>query len=481
MITPEYLAKFREDARALVKTLYKDEQGNPFILTDGQCDIFNLIFKKLTPRVHIECFTRYGKSETVAMAILTRICTYPEYWCVAAGNEDQAHIIIRHLIKHIFDNEFTRRRFVIGRGESAEEIRRSRSKSRLNFRLEGGLLGEVFVTNAKGAMGYGAPNVVHDEAALTPDDEEALVFRMLGDKIDNFYFKISNSWESGHFNQSRADVNFFKLIINYWQGFKENRITPQMVEEARKKPFFDVLYECKTPRIVVDEDGWVQLLSREQVDAALTDNWNPFGNKRLGGDVAGGGKNFSVLIERAHNMARILLKSSDPDTMVFAEKVITWAGKLAIRLVDVFIDSVGIGRGVVDILARQKLADGFSGINAGDKFEDGDPSEDLYLNLRAKMYWELMGWVLAGGKLLRDGDPEMNWYQLTKIYYRHKLEGTKGKLQIMPKEVMLKRGIPSPDVADALSLTFAKDEVVAENDVVDRIIREAESISSDPY
>ena len=76
MIEQKYLAKFRDDARGLVKTLYKDEQGNPFILTDGQCDIFNLIFKKLTPRVHIESFTRFGKSETVAIAILTKIFTY---------------------------------------------------------------------------------------------------------------------------------------------------------------------------------------------------------------------------------------------------------------------------------------------------------------------------------------------------------------------------------------------------------------------
>jgi len=92
MITQDYLATFREDARAVVKALYKDENGNPFVLTDGQCDIFNLIFKKLTPRVHITSFTRYGKSHTIAMAILTRICTYPERWCVAAGNEDQVFL-----------------------------------------------------------------------------------------------------------------------------------------------------------------------------------------------------------------------------------------------------------------------------------------------------------------------------------------------------------------------------------------------------
>lgn len=475
------ITKYREDARELVKKLYKDEQGNPFILTDGQCDIFNVIFKKLFHRVHIESFTRYGKSETIAMALLTRICTFPEQWAIAAGNEDQAHIITSHLIRHIFDNDYTHRRFVLGKGETEESIRRYRSKSRLNFKLEGGLLGEVFVTNAAGAMGFGAPNVIEDESALISDNEEALVFRMLGDQPDNYLFKVGNTWDSNHFRNSSIDPNFFKIHIDYYQGIKEGRITPQMVEEARKKPFFGVLYECKFPKLQVSEGGWVPLLSREDVDRALTEQWTPFGNSRLGGDVAGGGKNFSVLIQRTQNVSRILSKDNDPDTMNFVEKVISWSGQVGVRLEDVFIDKVGIGKGAVDLLARQRLAQNFQGVNAGDRLEEGSLDADLYFNLRAKMFWKVREWILAGGKLLIDGDPENNWYQLTHIKYRHKLEGMRGKLQIMPKEQMLKEGIQSPDCADALSLTFARDEVLVQDEVVGRIIREAENKAGGVY
>ena len=84
-------------------------------------------------------------------------------------------------------------------------------------------------------------------------------------------------------------------------------------------------------------------------------------------------------------------------------------------------------------------------------------------------------------KLLKQGDPEDNWYQLTKIKYKHKLEGLRGKLQIMPKDLMLKEGTQSPDVADALSLTFARDQELVQNDIVRRIIQEAESKTLDPY
>src|SRR3990167_7825423 len=100
---------------------------------------------------------------------------------------------------------------------------------------------------------------------------------MLGDKTDNFYFKIGNPWESGHFRQSSNDENFFRIKIDYWQGFKEGRILPKMIEEVRRKPFFDVLYECNFPSLAIDESGWIPLLSREEVDRAIIEQWMPFG------------------------------------------------------------------------------------------------------------------------------------------------------------------------------------------------------------
>ena len=98
------------------------------------------------------------------------------------------------------------------------------------------------------------------------------------------------------------------------------------------------------------------------------------------------------------------------------------------------------------------------------------------------MFWRTREWILTGGKLLRDGNPETNWYQLTQIYYNHKLEGMQGKLRIMPKEQMLKKGIASPDVGDSLALTFAgpDDEMLSES-LIRRIAKSAESGPADPY
>ena len=457
------LARYRDDARTIVSSMYTDEQGNPIVLTDSQCDIFNIIAKKLYPRNHIETHTRFGKSLVTALAILTRISTYAEKWAIVAGNEKQAHIIMSYLNQHIFDNEYTKSRFVREKGETDEYILRYRNKNRINFvvgrdKNNKPLLGEVYITNASGALGFGAPNICMDESALIPDQDEALVFRMLGDSNDNFYFKIGNPFESGHFRKSFDDPDYFKIVVDCYRGIQEGRLTESLVEEARKRPFFDVLYECKfPPSDSIDDGGWMPLLTKEDIDKAIIDSGIGFGVHKLGVDVAGEGRNFSVGVHRHTNLAYIGFKKHTPDTMEVADYIINSKKKDYIIPQNIVIDKVGVGNGVFNISARE--LEGVVGMNVGEKPYGMDG--DLYFNVRAMAYWKLREWILAGGKLVKgEEDLDNTWYQLTKIKYRKKLEGMKGKLQIMPKELMFKAGIESPDIADALSLTFTTPDVV---------------------
>jgi len=450
----EFTAKELKTIKEKVAVLYKDESGKPFILTEGQSQIFAAIYKKKANRIHIQAFTRYGKSETIAMAVLTRVMAYPEKWCIVAGNDDKAHIIMSHLIKHIFDNEGSRAKFIIESGESEERIRRYRNKDRINFKVEGDLLGEVFITTASGALGFGAPNVVCDESALISEKDYALVIRMIGEKTENTLIEVGNPWESDHFRKSFEDPNYAKIIIDYVQGIKEGRIKPAYVDEVRAHPFFDVLYECNFPKSdIMDEKGWVPLFTKDELDRAMIENATGFGINKLGVDVAGGGRNFSVIVQRRTNFAKKIHKSNNPDTMSLAETIIGLARdpikerKYLIRPEDIFIDSIGIGKGLYDILSRN--IPGVYGINVGSEPTDIQEKEK-FVNLRAELYWKLRDWILQGGKLEKDDD----WNQLLKIKYKVKLEGTKGKMQIISKEELAKQGIPSPDLADALALTF---------------------------
>lgn len=462
-------AEIIEYVRPLVMGYFKDEEGNPIVLTDSQCVLFDYIARKPFSRVHVAAHTRFGKSMTIALAILFRITSFPEKWAIVAGNDKQAAIIMSYIIQHTFDNSYFSSKFMIEANESMESIRRYKNKDRMNFKIRKDkdgqwLLGEVFITNAKGALGFGAPNVVGDESALVSDTDEALIARMLGDKIENFYMKVGNPWDSGHFRASFADPKYEKFIVDYKQGILENRFSLDQAMEMMRKPFFGVLYECKFPPLdTMDDEGWMPLITKDEIDKRVLRFPDPmaqevsntgFGVNRLGGDVAGGGKNFSVLVQRTSNWARVVLKTHEPDTMTFAEAIINQKKKLGVRSNDIAIDKVGIGKGVFDITARE--LEGVQGINAGDKLPHDSMDEKLYFNLRAAMYWRIREWILKGGKLLalEGEDLDDSWYQLTKIYYRKKLEGTRGKVQIMPKEIMLKRGIVSPDVGDALALTF---------------------------
>jgi len=456
------LPDYRDEARRIVKSYFKDGNGNPIILTDGQCDIFNLIWKKIHPRVHIESHTRYGKSLAVALGILMRVSTYAEKFSIVAGTKEQSAIIMSYILDHIFDHSYFASRFKMDKGESEESIRRYKNKSRINFvvkRVKGkDLLGEVFITNAKGALGFGAPNVILDEAALVSEEEEALVFRMLGDDIKNFYFKISNSWDSEHFRKSAEDPNYIHLKMDWKLGLKEGRISIDQVEEARTKPFFRELYECKfPPRGEMDMKGWTPLLTKDEIDAAITDDMVPFGVNKLGGDVAGGGKNFSVVVQRHTNVASMISKDNDSDTMNFAEKILGFRHDRLAGMDGIFIDEVGEGKGATDILMREiRGVFPFNGAETPDMEDD----QAKFVNIRAMCYWRARQWILNGGKLYRGEEPlENTWYQLTKVKYQRSLEMRRGKLKIMSKEDMRKNGIPSPDVGDALMMTFLTEDV----------------------
>ena len=73
---------------------------------------------------------------------------------------------------------------------------------------------------------------------------------------------------------------------------------------------------------------------------------------------------------------------------------------------------------------------------------------ERYANKRAAMWGAMRAW-LRGGSLPNDSELRA---QLTGLTYTYNL---RGEIQLEKKEDMVKRGLLSPDRADALALTFA--------------------------
>src|SRR3990167_7235672 len=265
-----------EKMQKLVAVLYRTPEGKPIKLTPTQSRIFSLVFKRQYPRIHLMCHTRYGKSLVVALAVLTRITTFPEKWVIVAPSFIKARIIMGYIIDHLFDNEYTKSLLVSNEGEKIEHLQQERNKDHLTFKLgmkEGKpLLSEVYVLSADSRnkrssgdslMGQGSSNLVLDEAALIDDNIEAKVFRMLGDCAeDSFYLKIGNPFRRNHFYKS----------------------------SIKKKPHFDVLYENKFPdEDMLDDQGYTSLINQSEIERSFMDIPREacVGAPRLSVDVAG--------------------------------------------------------------------------------------------------------------------------------------------------------------------------------------------------
>lgn len=163
--------------------------------------------------------------------------------------------------------------------------------------------------------------------------------------------------------------------------------------------------------------------------------------KILGVDVARFGEDRTALAVR--QMGKVSRKEvfTGQSTMATAGEVIKLAKEERIKPENIFIDVVGIGAGVVDRLKEQGWS--VQGVNMGTKAGD----VEHYANLKAELYSMFKDW-LATSSIPEDDD----FYEAANIKYKFT---SKGQLQIESKKEMKSRGLPSPDIVDALVLTFA--------------------------
>ncbi len=169
----------------------------------------------------------------------------------------------------------------------------------------------------------------------------------------------------------------------------------------------------------------------------------------MGVDVARFGDDESVIRFRRGRDARTIkpVKYKGADTMELSASV---AGLIERYNPEaVFVDGGGVGGGVVDRLKQMGYR--VIEVQSGEKARD----DEKYLNRRAEMWGEMREWLpyacIDNDTNLMDdlGGPEYS-------------VALKGQIKLETKDSMKKRGLSSPDDADALALTFA--EPIARSD-----------------
>lgn len=423
-------------------------------MTNFQAVLFDAIYRKLHPRICALLYSQYGKSDIVSMAILTRITTFPERWVIIGGSEDKAKIVMNKLIGHIFDNEYTKSKLTMKKIASMERLRHERSRTRITFKVGDGI-GEVYLLSADTTktgqdagdilVGYGAANIVCDDAPLMSDTINAKMVRMLGGFQDNFLLKIGNAINRNHFYRSFNSDRYVKIMANYEVGIIEGRQTKEYFDEMKEEMFnqvlFDSFYTCKFPPQDAPVGGtWIPLFTENEIRAAM--DWKEaehIGEKKLGVDVADSGVDHDVIVQRSATYAELLYDNQESDQMTLTGLTVRFFKDNKIDRV--YIDKTGVGAGVCSRM--RELSMPHRGVNFGEKSLD-----PMFANKKAEMYWSLRKWLNDGGKLSKDE----RWLQLTNIMYG--VIESSGKVQIMPKRVALGLGIKSPDYADALAITF---------------------------
>lgn len=209
---------------------------------------------------------------------------------------------------------------------------------------------------------------------------------------------------------------------------KFKREYPNTPEEAFETSTDDVLIQAAKVRL-----------------AMRNEETRPNGYICLGVDPARFGGDMTAIVVRQGRKVHKIYKYAQQDTMQVAglvRRVMSdWKPKY------VFVDTVGIGAGVYDRLIELGHRNVLP-VVAGAKAEEFD----RYVNKRAEMWARMRDWLDDEmGVSLPDSDELAQ--ELTGLRYSY---DSNGRIKLERKDDLKARGEHSPDMADALALTFAQ-------------------------
>ena len=172
-------------------------------------------------------------------------------------------------------------------------------------------------------------------------------------------------------------------------------------------------------------------------------------------DVARFGTDKSALCKRKGNVVTEPIKSwRNKDLMEMCGIILneyettTWSD----RPVEILIDSIGLGAGVVDRLTELDLP--VRGINVAESASMGE----RYGRLRDELWFLGKEWFEARDCTIPDQEELIDDLSKPRFTFL-----SNGKLKVEGKDEMKRRGLNSPDLADAFCLTFASRASIAKS------------------
>lgn len=306
--------------------------------------------------------------------------------------------------------------------------------------------------------------VIIDEAPGVEDkvhDAIASLTTATGNRV----FMIGNPTEtSGRFYDTfERDIGWARIHISCLdhpnvvagQEVYPGAVTREWVEERRMEygedsPLFAVRVLGEFPSSADN-----QLLPRSAVEAAMakpqygmTDSKDPI---IMSVDVARYGSNRSVIAYRQGNRIVALESWQGKDTVETTGRVAEAYRQSPVEVSAIIVDETGVGGGVVDQLLAMGLP--VIGFNAGSR----SSQPDRFDNLRTEGWWRLRE-ALVKGDLTLPRHEQLRRDLIAPVY---SFSAT-GKIRAERKDQMQRRGIDSPDFADAVMMAMAMEVVAPE-------------------
>lgn len=297
---------------------------------------------------------------------------------------------------------------------------------------------------------------VHSEHVL-------LIFDEASDVFDGVFEAASGSMSSRHAcsvligNPRRRTGMFFRVfheLADLWVRFHVSCIghplvDPDYVEQQRR-----TLTENKFRYRVLGEfpqEDEEALISPELVEGAMVREVEVDPRQPLiyGVDVARKGGDRTALCKRRGNVVLSVVGWSKEDTMATVGRIVAEARKDRPDLI--MVDSIGMGGPVADRLRELAREDRTLGFQCRDvNVSESTALKPEAYRLRDEIWLLMKEWLeLRSCKLPANDDLKADLTAPTYDFV------SSGKTKVESKDEMKSRGLRSPDLADALCMTFA--------------------------
>jgi hypothetical protein len=291
--------------------------------------------------------------------------------------------------------------------------------------------------------GSAIPDIIWEvtEGALTDEDTQ-IIWMVFGNPTRN-KGRFRECFDTGRFAHrwSSKAIDSRSVPIS-----NKSQIDRWIADYGEDSDFVRVRVLGKFPR--VDAESFI---SHTSASLAVEREIMPQGGAIvLGCDIGRFGDDPSVIYPRCGRDAL-----SRPPEVFYGDDTMTTAGKIAAAFLRhgasiCMVDEGGVGGGVVDRLRQLRIP--VIGVDFGSG-SDGYQAGVKYANKRAEIWGAMREWLEGGSipNILTNENTTLVDELTAPTYTLTKKE----EIQLESKKEMRSRGVPSPNVADALACTFA--------------------------